>query len=175
VSSILYGNSTPNIGRYGYVQTEVSYSLVPGWYSGWANLPSSDPEFVSSPHWLECSSVTYDPAALSTALMDESQTWVPGELAGQLLVCDGTWRWFLIEDNSASTIWVLGDAEPYVAPGDECSVRDLRLSETSPCIDAGDGELAPPLDYLGLPRVDGPGDNVGNGPPWTDMGAYEYQ
>jgi len=54
---------------------------------------------------------------------------------------------------------------------DEC-----KLSQYSPCIDAADGEVAPEHDIVGHARVDDPGaPNTGLGPPWADIGAYEYQ
>jgi len=53
---------------------------------------------------------------------------------------------------------------------------DFSLQATSPCIDAADGSTATALDYMGEPRVDYAGaDNTGIGPPWADMGIYEYQ
>ena len=53
---------------------------------------------------------------------------------------------------------------------------NLHLGSTSPAIDAADGTLAPPLDSEGLARIDDPGQsNTGVGPPWADMGAFEYQ
>ncbi|UCD85242.1 MAG: hypothetical protein JSU92_03350 [Deltaproteobacteria bacterium] len=57
------------------------------------------------------------------------------------------------------------------------SGSDLHLQSGSPCIDAADGDAAPVYDMEGNPRVDDPGTpNTGIGtPPYTDMGAYEYQ
>jgi len=53
---------------------------------------------------------------------------------------------------------------------------DLHLGYGSPCIDAANGPVAPELDLDGNPRVDDPDSpNTGEGPPWADMGAYEYQ
>ena len=54
------------------------------------------------------------------------------------------------------------DADPQFANPD---YGDLRLSAGSPCIDAGTAEDAPPVDFLGIPRPQGAG---------FDMGAYEY-
>ena len=54
------------------------------------------------------------------------------------------------------------DADPQYANPD---YGDLRLSAGSPCIDAGTAEDAPPVDFLGIPRPQGAG---------FDMGAYEY-
>ena len=55
---------------------------------------------------------------------------------------------------------------------------DLRLSTGSPCIDAADGDAAPPLDKDGLLRHDDPAvePNTGVGAiTYADMGAYEHQ
>jgi hypothetical protein len=47
----------------------------------------------------------------------------------------------------------------------------LRLASDSPCIDAGDGEVAPGRDITGQAMVNFPGVV---GPEYSDMGAYEY-
>ncbi|GAF75669.1 unnamed protein product [marine sediment metagenome] len=53
---------------------------------------------------------------------------------------------------------------------------DLHLQASSPCIDAGDGTASPTTDVEGNARYDDPATpNSGLGPPWVDMGAYEYQ
>jgi len=53
---------------------------------------------------------------------------------------------------------------------------DLHLGAGSPCIDAANGPKAPEYDMDGNPRVDDPDcPNTGIGPPWADMGAYEFQ
>jgi hypothetical protein len=53
---------------------------------------------------------------------------------------------------------------------------DFRFQPGSPCIDAADGTVAPEFDFLGNPRVDDPDSpNTGLGPPWADIGAFEYQ
>lgn len=53
---------------------------------------------------------------------------------------------------------------------------DFRLSSASPCIDAGNGSVAPELDYDGNTRYDDPDvANTGTGDPvYSDIGAYEY-
>jgi hypothetical protein len=65
------------------------------------------------------------------------------------------------------------DADPlFVDPG----AGDLRPQPGSPCIDAADGDAAPEFDIDGNPRGDDPDTpNTGLGPPWADMGAYEFQ
>jgi len=53
---------------------------------------------------------------------------------------------------------------------------DYRLDPGSPCIDAANGPVAPDYDQDGYGRVDDPDSpNNGIGPPWADMGAYEFQ
>jgi len=53
---------------------------------------------------------------------------------------------------------------------------DLHLGAGSPCIDAANGPEAPEYDLDGNERIDDPySPNTGVGPPWADMGAYEYQ
>ena len=53
---------------------------------------------------------------------------------------------------------------------------DFSLLADSPCIDAADGTVAPETDIDGNERVDHEDTpNTGVGPPWADIGAYEYQ
>ena len=64
------------------------------------------------------------------------------------------------------------DADPLFAD----TADDLHVGPGSPCIDAADGSVAPELDLDSNPRVDDPeSPNTGVGPPWADMGAYEYR
>ncbi len=66
------------------------------------------------------------------------------------------------------------DSDPlFVGP----ATGDLRLSSTSPCIDAANGDLAPTADLDDNGLVDIPGiTNSGVGTPdYADMGAYEHQ
>ncbi len=52
----------------------------------------------------------------------------------------------------------------------------LRLTADSNCIDAADGDAAPPQDILGFVRIDiNDVNNTGTGDPnYADIGAYEY-
>jgi len=53
---------------------------------------------------------------------------------------------------------------------------DYHLTAGSPCINSANGPAAPAADKDGKPTHDDPGmPNVGIGPPWADMGAYEFQ
>ena len=52
---------------------------------------------------------------------------------------------------------------------------DYRLSVGSPCVDAANGTIAPATDFDGNARQDDPGAaNVGVGPVWADVGAFEF-
>lgn len=53
---------------------------------------------------------------------------------------------------------------------------NLELQQSSLCIDAANGDVAPTADIAGIPRHDDSGTtNTGVGsPPYVDMGAYEY-
>jgi hypothetical protein len=65
------------------------------------------------------------------------------------------------------------DGDPLFVDAD---AGDLSLQVGSPCIDAADGPTAPDIDYVDGLRVDDPDSaNTGIGPPWADIGAYEYQ
>jgi predicted outer membrane repeat protein len=65
------------------------------------------------------------------------------------------------------------DADPLFVDGPG---GDLHLQAGSPCIDAANGPWAPEFDLDGNPREDDTDSpNSGFGPPWADMGAYEYQ
>jgi len=66
------------------------------------------------------------------------------------------------------------DAHPLFA---DAPSGDLNLTAGSPCIDAGDGDVAPATDKDGNGRHDdtGTGDTGTGTPVYADMGAYEFQ
>ena len=59
---------------------------------------------------------------------------------------------------------------------DNSATGDFHLTGTSPCIDAGNGDVAPQYDLDGFPRSDDETvSNTGAGTPdYTDMGVYEW-
>jgi len=86
----------------------------------------------------------------------------------------------IVDDNSTPTVTYSNVQGGYAGTGninaDPLFVWNLRLAAGSPCIDAANGPAAPAYDQDGNPRVDDPNSpNTGVGPPWVDMGAYEFQ
>lgn len=66
----------------------------------------------------------------------------------------------------------------YADPGLSLYGNYVNMSPSSPCIDAGDGSVAPAMDYYGRPRMDNP-DVEDTGVPnadgiCPDIGPYEY-
>jgi hypothetical protein len=179
--SILWDDSSSQI----FVAEElssvvVSYSDVMGGYDG-TGVIDADPLFVGAAGWAghHWSDVEYDLVANETVLTDDEASWTPGALAGLPILVDvddtwAPWSWRIIRDNTATEIRIFGDTF-YAGPA-EYEIFDARLQPGSPCIDAADGTVAPEFDLDGDARVDDPAtDNTGLGPPWADMGAYEYQ
>ncbi len=111
-----------------------------------------------------------NPTIYNSIFWDNSPEQVASDLASEVYV-----GYSLVEDGDplfADTEFIV-DANPQFVDGDG---GNFMLDEGSPCIDAADGVSAPELDFAGNSRVDDPEtDNTGEGPPWADIGAYEYQ
>lgn len=125
------------------------------------------------------SSADYDPDRHQSRLVDNTQAWMPGALAGLYVHAHiGNFReWKLILENDATSIWVWGRSGEYCT-GLTYRIVDLRLSEDSPAIDAGidpAGDPALATDLLGASWTDDPNTlDTGDGsPPYVDIGAYE--
>ncbi len=69
-----------------------------------------------------------------------------------------------------------GTGNRYVNPMfSDPTTSDYSLQSSSQCIDAANGPIAPEKDILGNGRIDyGNDGGTGFGPPWADMGAYEF-
>jgi len=63
------------------------------------------------------------------------------------------------------------------AAPDFVSNTNYRLLDTSPCIDAANGDAAPTTDFDDNPRYDDTSvtDTGVGSPTYTDMGAFEFQ
>lgn len=76
------------------------------------------------------------------------------------------------DHNIDQPVYFAGDADLHLLPHDpnDESVRN-------PCIDAGNGDVAPATDFDGNPSVDDPQTpTTGSGTPgYVDIGAFEYQ
>lgn len=86
-------------------------------------------------------------------------------------------RWFVIASNTETSLSVWGDVTDIFAAGHDYEIYDLHLAQGSPCIDAGNGDVAPELDAGGNPRVDDPDtpDSGAGKTPYIDLGVFEYQ
>jgi hypothetical protein len=159
--------------------TTVAYSDVEGGHVGDGNI-EEDPLFAGFPSVTGSSwtGVSYDADVYQSTLTDSTADWSEGELAGTFVetVTVGGPIWGYVVGNTAMAISVWGDMSDLISASDGYEIYDLHLSAASSCIDAGDGETAPATDIEGNLRVDDPDTpNTGIGPPWADMGAFEYQ
>ncbi len=185
-NSILWDNSCPAMD---YPQAPFFVDLDPPIPSGYASLAAPqivtalDPMFVGgfgsparSSTWTD---VIYDPDTNRTRLVDDTATWTPGDLDGQVLQPDTvyTGRYYPARADTATSITAWGDLSLWVQVGDAYRIYDFRLAAGSPMIDAGWGDESVFPSFLGLPIQDDPASpNDGYGTPTTvDLGAYEYQ
>ena len=127
--------------------------------------------------------VVYDERSLQTTLTDSAASWSPGALVGLFVQPDDTDpRWFPIVANTATSLTLWGDVTDFVQDAassgspDTYLLHDLHLDNLSMCIDHGNGSVAPSVDIEDASRLDdgNPANNLGSGPPWVDIGAYEY-
>ncbi len=175
INSIFWGD-TPSEIIPAPASDQVTYSVYQGGTTGVGNL-NQDPQFEGIPaHIGTWNSVLYDDAAVMTTMTRVDDDWEDDALVGKIVRVLGVEeRWYLIAGNTEDSISVWGDVTDVVAEGNSFFVDDYRLSQDSPCTDAADGSSAPEGDLLSIPRVDDPDTaNTGDGPPWADIGAYEY-
>lgn len=77
--------------------------------------------------------------------------------------------------NTADSIVVQGDVTALTAVGSSFAIYDLYPKDGSPIIDAGTGTAKVGSDRAGTSVVDIYAvANTGEGPPWVDQGAFEY-
>ncbi len=197
VNTILWwnvANTNPAIHVYDGPPPTVTFSDVEGGAcAGDGNL-CVDPAFVASPPnpldsgtW---SGVSYDAASQRTVLSVSSDRWTPGALVGLFVrpntdVAVGDPRWFIIEDNTADTLWVRADLPTLLTggleSGDPYGLYDLHLTVASSCVDAANGEETSPTDLEGTARYDAASrpdvydcTGIPGCVPYADLGAYEY-
>jgi hypothetical protein len=186
------GNTATGAGGGVYNQGDVTNTIMwdnsPEDLAGDAatySLAGDDPIFSGYPLpssvsvW---SSVVWDEVSFTTTLTVDGTPWEPGALAGRFVRPDDAINaWYTIASNTQDQIQVFGNAATDVEgnilaeAGDVFSLFDLHLGIDSPCIDAGDGSTAERQDFDGIFRSDIPErPNLGLGPPWADIGAFEY-
>ncbi len=124
---------------------------------------------TSSPHLNNC--ILWGDSAATDAEVYNLSSSVP------------VFRYCDVQGSGGSDAWVatLGTDNGGNIDGDplfiDAASDNYRLTQGSPCIDAGDGALAPQYDASGNVRCDDP-ETVNTGaasPAYTDIGAYEYQ
>ncbi len=155
---------------------QITYSVYQGGTGGIGNL-NQDPQFEGVPsHIGTWSSVGFDDTTIRTTMSYGDADWDEDALVGKIVrVLGEQERRYLIAANTDDSVEIWGDVTNVVESGDSFFVEDYRLSQDSPCTDAAYGSGAPAVDLLSIPRVDDPDtSNTGDGPPWADIGAYEY-
>jgi predicted outer membrane repeat protein len=177
VNSIAWNDVPGEISDETLGVTTVSYSDVQGGVAGDGNL-DSDPLFAddltTSSTW---TGVSYDPGTLRTVLVDETASFEASALVGSTVRFDlADPVEHAVAENSTNTVYVFGDLTADVSVGSGYALRDLRLIETSPCIDAANGDAAPAYDIQGTPRVDlfAVADTGVGTPDFADIGAHEH-
>lgn len=170
-NSIIYGNDPSTL-----TSTQVTYSTVSGGHVGQGNL-STDPAFPSGPSGTLTADATFDQANHRMLLVDANANWSPGAFAGFLVGLPQNLQLpvqLSIISNDSNTLFVWPDHRlgSWIRSGQGYRILDHRLTASSPCVDAGDPNLAPTgLDLGGSPRfLDGDLDGTLR----TDMGAHEF-
>ena len=186
VNSILYYNYTEDVLGdlvLGEIYSNspnltITYSDIRDGHTGEGNI-DADPDFYEWHHYSDdWESLDVDSDEYQTILIDEDAQWTPDQWKGMFVQPNTfTWRYFPIVGNTEKSLRVWGKVADVVSVTDIFRIVDVRLSDKSECIDAGNGDLGPDTDLAGEERVDIEGvDNTGIGdPPYVDMGAYERQ
>lgn len=134
---------------------------------------AGDPKFVmDQPEGLSGTWTTapaFNADTRSTSLTDSAAHFVPGELAGRLLVTSATLpNQALILSNTSTTLELFGDATEWTTAGCRYQLVDYRLTSGSACVDAGTSQSAPLTDHDGVYR---PVEIQGQG---TDGSGWAY-
>ena len=149
------GNLTPafsDINRAAYAGFNGNIQATPGWLAG------------TSATWSAAG--TFATVTRKTTLTRGSAAWTVNAFAGQTLNPDTAQKLqFLISSNSATQLYVWGDASGIAGIGDTFRIWNFQLGAGSPCIDTGTnlpGVVTNDIAFAARP--------MGGG---TDMGAYE--
>jgi hypothetical protein len=108
---------------------------------------------------------SFDTAIGVTMLSDSGAGWPPNALAGLVVNPDTNQvLHFYVCSNTATRVWVFGDASTVAASSDAYRIRYLQLGDGSPCIETATDDGAPADDIRNTLRPIGAR---------FDMGAYE--
>lgn len=91
---------------------------------------------------------------------------------GHLQQCRRYYTFPVQDRNIDLPVYFAGDADFHLLAHDPNDA-----TTRNPCIDAGNGDIAPATDFDGNPRVDDPQtpNNASGTPGYVDMGTFEYQ
>lgn len=156
MNSILWNNGSE---VYTEGMVDARYCAIEGGIEGTGIIESGpifrNPQMARYGCWTD---VTYDTTTDRTVFTDSTASWQPGELSDEFVKLDaeieGGLVFALIQDNTATEIWVEGDLTELVTDGFDYEFYDFRLHPSSPCIDAGNDLDAPDLDICGMDRID---------------------
>lgn len=150
-------------------KSTLDYCNVKGGFFGKGNF-DADPGFVDDGVQGTVRSRVADFGGFATKLAVITARLNPHDLAGRpIRVGD---EWSVVKDNDEASITVWG------SPGEKTTARSpmefrvpprYRLGPGSPCIDKGDNQSAPPVDFKGSPRPAYGGLSL-----TVDIGADEY-
>ncbi len=142
---------------------------------------AGDPKFVMdeaegvSGTWTTAPALNAD--TRTTSLTDSAAHFVPGALAGRLLVTSATLpNQALILNNTTTTLELFGDATDWTTAGCRYQLVDYRLTSGSACVDQGTSQNAPLTSLDGVYRpVEIAGQGTDGSGSAYDIGAYEMR
>jgi len=184
LDSLLWRNDGDDFAGYLGGEVRLEYTLFNSCGfcdTGPGVLPGVDPEVRPPPSpsggtW--SADPAFDSATRTTVFTAAGSGWGAGELAGLYVDVDtGGSLAFPIVNNTADTLVVLGNRAADAASGATFELIDLRLSGTSPAIDAGQHQDGLVDDLVGQVRVQAtvtPPSGVEGEPSYPDMGCYEF-
>ncbi len=164
-SNGLGGVANPDVDRQNGGTLAVQFADINhGTYFGLNGTIMADPKWGAGTQSTWNAAGVYSPALGQTRLRRTTATWAADAYRGMTVNPDITQkRHFLISSNSATEVYVWGDAQAIAGSGDMFRVWDFRLGAGSPCIDTATNGIVSD-DVIRTPRPRGFA---------TDMGAYE--
>ncbi|MCE9616028.1 MAG: right-handed parallel beta-helix repeat-containing protein [Lentisphaerae bacterium] len=170
VNTIIWSNgpggvASPDVDHQNGGVLAASFSdLNHGAYMGIRGTIMADPKWGAGTQATWSAAGVYDAVVGQTRLRRATAAWATDAFQGMTVNPDLTQkRQFLISSNTATELYVWGDAQWMAAAGDTFRIWDFRLGNGSPCIDTATNGIVSD-DVILTPRPKGFA---------TDMGAYE--